>query len=392
MMKTDFDQNINRFNTDSYKWDIKENELPMWVADMDFKTAPEIIDDLKTRVEHGVFGYTSINENWSQSIQNWWIKRHQFKFEKEWMIFSTGVVAAVTTAVQRLTNVGDNVVIQTPTFNVFYNSILNHGRRVLENPLKYDGLSYSIDFEDLEKKLALETTSLIILSNPQNPSGNIWSKDDLKRIGDLSVKYNVVVLSDEIHCDLCDPGYEYIPYASVSENCLNNSVTCVAASKTFNLAGLQSAAVIIANPKLKVVMERGLNSNEVAEPNAFAAYSTVSAFTKGEAWLEELRVYLHENKRVIYSFIKEHCASLKVVESHATYLVWIDISELGVDAEEFTEFIRVETGLIISAGNHYGGNGSSFIRMNAATSRDRINDGLNRLKKAVDLYKNRKEV
>ena len=392
MMKTDFDQNINRFNTDSYKWDIKENELPMWVADMDFKTAPEIIDDLKTRVEHGVFGYTSINENWSQSFQNWWIKRHQFKFEKEWMIFSTGVVAAVTTAVQRLTNVGDNVVIQTPTFNVFYNSILNHGRRVLENPLKYDGLSYSIDFEDLEKKLALETTSLIILSNPQNPSGNIWSKDDLKRIGDLSVKYNVVVLSDEIHCDLCDPGYEYIPYASVSENCLNNSVTCVAASKTFNLAGLQSAAVIVANPKLYSIMERGLNSNEVAEPNAFAAYSTVSAFTKGEAWLEELRVYLKDNKQLIYDFIKENCSQLKVVESHATYLVWIDISELGVDAEVFAEFIRKETGLIVSAGNHYGGNGSSFIRMNAATSRDRINDGLIRLKKAADLYKNRKEV
>ncbi len=392
MIKTNFDQKINRFNTDSYKWDIKEHELPMWVADMDFKTAPEIIEDLKQRVEHGVFGYTSINENWSESIQNWWIKRHQFKFEKDWMIFSTGVVAAITTAVQRLTNVGDNVLIQTPTFNVFYNSIINHGRHVLENQLKYDGSSYSIDFDDLEEKLSLDTTRLMILCNPQNPSGNIWSKEDLKRIGDLSVKHNVVVLSDEIHCDLCDPGYEYIPFASVSDNCLTNSVTCVAASKTFNLAGLQSAAVIVANPKLKAIMERGLNSNEVAEPNAFAAYSTVSAFTKGETWLEELRIYLQENKQIIYNFIKEQIPLLKVVESHATYLVWIDISKLEVDAEVLAEFIREETGLIISAGNHYGGNGSSFIRMNAATNRDRVMDGLNRLKKSIDLYKEREDV
>lgn len=383
-MKYNFDENTNRFDSDSYKWDITPSELPMWVADMDFKTAPEIIEDLKARVDHGVFGYTGIHEKWSESIQTWWERRHHFRFEKDWMIFSTGVVASITTAVQRLTNVGDNVVIQTPTFNVFYNSILNHGRHVLENPLKYNGSLYSIDFEDLELKLAKENTSLMILCNPQNPSGNIWTKDDLKQIGDLCEKYKVVVLSDEIHCDLCDPGFEYIPFASVSNNCLNNSVICISASKTFNLAGLQSSAVIVANPHLRAIMNRGLNSNEVAEPNAFATLSTTSAFTKGEDYLEALRVYLFENKKFIYSFIKENCPKLKAIESHATYLVWIDISSLNIHSDDFVDFMRKQTGLILSSGSHYGGNGSSFVRMNSATSLDRVKDGLSRFKIAYD--------
>lgn len=383
-MTNKFDETINRLNTDSMKWDVKKDQLAMWVADMDFKCAPEIIEALSNRVNHGLFGYSVVTDDYFQSIQDWWVRRHHVHYEKSWMIFTTGVVAAITTAVQRLTNIGDNVLIQTPTFNVFYNSILNHGRHVLENQLIYDGHSYSIDFDDLELKLSNPQTKLMILCNPQNPSGTIWTKLDLEKIGTLAQKYNVIVLSDEIHCDLCDPGFEYIPYASVSETCLNHSVTCVSASKAFNLAGLQSAAVIIANLYLREIMERGLNSNEVAEPNVFAPLATIAAFNKSEKWLEDVRVYIKENKEIVYTFIEENCPLLSVVKSQATYLVWIDISRLLVSSTKLTQFIMDQSGLIVSDGTHYGGNGSQFIRLNSACSKERLRDGLERLKLSYD--------
>lgn len=382
----DFDRSNNRRNTNSLKWDVDENELPMWVADMDFQTAPVVIDALNKRVQSGIFGYSVIPDAWKEAIQNWWSKRHLFSIEKDWLIFCTGVVPAITCAVKRLTNVGDNVLVQTPVYDIFFHSIENHGRHVVENKLNYDGEKYKIDFDDLEEKLSHPLTTMMILCNPHNPIGHIWSREDLMKIGDLCFKHHVIVVSDEIHCDLTNPGYEYIPFASVSENCANNSMTCVAVSKAFNLAGLHSAAVIIPEEFLRQKMERGLNADEIAEPNAFAIEATIAAFTEGEEWLDELKIYLDNNKKMVAEFLEEEIPNVKMVSSHATYLIWLDCKRVLGDATELCRFIRAKTGLYLSDGSKYRGNGYQFIRMNIACPANQLEDGLKRLKKGVQDY------
>ena len=284
-MTYDFDTVISRKNTSSLKWNVKENELPMWVADMDFQTAPEIIRALKARTEHGIFGYSEVEDDWYKAYISWWSRRHGLKIEKDWLVFCTGVIPAISSSVRKLTTPNENVVIQTPVYNIFFNSIINNGCRPLENALIYENGEYRMDFEDLEMKLSDPQTTLMLLCNPQNPTGKIWDFKTLKTVGDLCAKYNVTVISDEIHCDLVAPGKEYIPFASVSENCKNNSITCIAPTKAFNIAGLNTAAVCIPNKELRHKIWRALNTDEVAEPNAFAVGAAVAAFTEGEAWL-----------------------------------------------------------------------------------------------------------
>lgn len=381
-----FDATVNRRHTNSTKWDVGENELPMWVADMDFKTAPAVINALNKKVQTGVFGYTNIPEEWKDAIQNWWKRRHDIVFEKDWIIFCTGVVPAITTAVKRLTNVGDNVVVQTPAYNIFFNSIVNHGRHALENPLAYDGECYQMDFADLEEKLAHPLTTMMILCNPQNPTGNIWTPEDLKKVGELCQKHHVVVVSDEIHCDITDKGYNYTPFASASQVCATNSVTCISASKAFNLAGLQSAAVVIPDEALRNKMERGLNSGEVAEPNVFATEAVIAAFNDGEKWLDELREYIFMNKRIVKAFIEKELPQVKIIEAKATYLIWLDFGNAYEDVSGLCSFIREKTGLYLSHGSQYRGNGSQFIRMNVACPSSRVQDGLKRLKRALEMY------
>lgn len=385
-MKYNFDKLTDRRGVGSLKWDVPERELPMWVADMDFETAPEIIEALKKRVEHGIFGYSVITDDWYEAYQSWWERKHGLHSEKDWFIFCTGVVPAISSAVRKLTTVGENVLVQTPVYNIFFNSIRNNGRNILESPLVYDGKEYSIDFEDLEEKLANPQTSLMLLCNPHNPVGKIWDKETLARIGELCAKHNVLVLSDEIHCDLTDPGCEYVPFASVSEVCRNNSVTCMAPTKTFNIAGLQTAAVMVPNPLVRHRLNRGLNTDEVAEPNVFAIGAAVAAFNQGEAWLEELREYLAENKRVVRKYIAENVPGIKVVPSQATYLLWLDCSEITEDATVLTEFIREDSGLYLTEGVEYGACGQPFIRMNPACPRERLMDGLERLKVSVEKF------
>lgn len=385
-MKYDFSLMTNRYNTNSLKWDVKENELPMWVADMDFKTAPEIIEAINNRVSHGVFGYTIVPDEFFNAIAQWWDKRHHFQINKEWMMFCTGVVPAISSILRKLTTVGENVLIQSPVYNIFYNSILNNGRNVLSSDLVYDGKEYHIDFDDLEKKLSLPQTTMMILCNPHNPIGKIWDRDTLERIGELCYKHGVLVLSDEIHCDIVMPWNEYIPFASISEKCLMNSITCIAPTKAFNLAGLQTACIVVPNEKLRYKVNRGINTDEVAEPNSFATTATISAFTKGEAWLDELREYIEENKNISYQYISERIPDLYVVPSHATYLLWIDCSKICSSSVELTNFIREKTGLYVSDGEEYGSNGTTFIRMNIACPRERLLDGLSRLEKGIKLY------
>lgn len=378
-----FDKIINRRNSGSLKWDVGENELPMWVADMDFETAPCITQAMVNRAAKGDFGYQIVPDAWYDAIINWWCARHDLIIEKNWLCFTTGVVPAISCLVKRLTNVGDNVVVLTPVYNIFFNSIENGGRRVLECPLKYEHYAYSIDFTDLESKLAHPNTTLLILCNPHNPVGKVWSATELATIGKLCKKYGVTVISDEIHCDLTEPNVSYIPFASVSTTCRDISVTAISASKAFSIPGLQSAAVFVPNKHLRNIVVRGLNSDEVAEPNAFACDATIAAFTKGGDWLDEVRKYISYRRGEVSRYLQEYIPQLKPIEQNATYLLWVDCSEITDDAACLCDFIRKETGLYLNCGNQYRGNGNCFVRINVACPRKTLQDGLRRLSIAI---------
>ena len=382
-----FDRPVDRRNTGSLKWDVAEGELPMWVADMDFRTAPAVREAIRARAEHGVFGYSIVPEAWYQAYISWWGVRHGFTMERDWLIFCTGVVPAISSMVRKLTTPAEKVLLMTPVYNIFFNSILNNGRQALESRLVYDGTEYRIDFEDLERKLADPQTTLMLLCNPHNPIGKIWDRETLERIGALCRKHHVVVISDEIHCDLTAPGRDYVPFASVSEDCRDNSITCIAPTKAFNIAGLQTAAVCVPNPVLRHKVWRGLNTDEVAEPNAFAVDAAIAAFTKGGDWLDALRAYLEDNKTLVKDFVRRELPGLHVVPSEATYLLWVNLGSGETSAEDAAEFIRKKTGLYLSAGNPFGGDGGCFLRLNAACPRSVLVDGLSRLKEGIEAWK-----
>ena len=382
-MRYNFDEVPSRRNTGSLKWDVGENELPMWVADMDFRTAPEVTEEISRIAGRGVFGYSVVPDEWYEAYIHHWESLHGFKMKKEGLCFVTGVVPLISSAVRKLTAPAEKVIIQTPSYNIFFNSVINNGRRVLENPLKYDSGRYEMDFYDLEEKLRDPETSLMILCNPQNPTGNIWSRETLSRIGDLCKKYSVTVISDEIHCDITEPGKGYIPFASVSDVCADISVTAIAPTKAFNLAGIQTAAFYAGNENLFNKMRRAVNTDEVAEPNVFAVGAAEAAFSKGREWLLQLREYISANKKAVREFVNRNIPEITVTESEATYLVWMDCSYFTDDSVALCEAIREKTGLYLSEGKEYGGNGRYFLRLNTACPRVRLDDGLSRLETAL---------
>lgn len=386
-LKYDFDTVNDRQNTNSLKWSVNDSELPMWVADMDFKTAPAVTEAILDRAKHGIFGYNIVPDEWYFAYMNRWKSRYNFEIKKEWLIFCTGVVPAVSSIVRKLTTPAENVLLLTPVYNIFFNSIVNNGRNVLECRLKYDGERYEIDFDDLENKLSNPQTTMMIFCNPHNPIGKIWSKETLKKVGGLCKKHNVIVVSDEIHCDLTKTGKTYTPFASASEECKMNSITCISPTKSFNLAGLQTAAVMIPNEYLRNKVNRGLNTDEAAEPNCFAVQAVTAAYGLGGEWLDELRKYLDENRILVSDFIKAELPMLKLVKSEATYLLWLDCSSICKNSIELAEHIRKKTGLFLSDGAQYGLGGEQFLRLNIACPKAVLKDGLNRLKKAILMIK-----
>jgi cystathionine beta-lyase len=384
--QSQFDVLLDRRNTNSLKWDVAENELPLWVADMDFATAPAVTQAILQKAQLGIFGYQIVPDVWYNAYIGWWQRRHNLTMQKEWLCFCTGVIPAITSCVKRLTNVGDNVVLQTPVYNIFFHSVKNTGRHVLENELVYENGAYTINFDDLEKKLSLPTTTLLIICNPHNPVGTILTKEQLARMGSLCKKYGVTALVDEIHCDITEPNTQYVPFLSVSEECKECGVICISASKAFNLAGLQSAAVCVPNEQIRNKVVRGLNSDEVAEPNAFAVEATVAAFTQGEEWLDELRVYISQNRKLVADFLQKNLPDLKLVKQNATYLLWIDCSAITDNTTDLCKYIRKTTGLYITAGAQYHGNGKQFVRINVACPRARLSQALTRFHQAVISY------
>ncbi|RYN13703.1 bifunctional beta-cystathionase/maltose regulonrepressor [Bifidobacterium animalis subsp. animalis] len=387
-----FDSPVDRTGIFSMKWDVADGELPMWVADMDFRTAPAISEALAERVGNGTFGYTDVPREWNEAVADWWLRRYGVTVDPEHVVFTTGVIPAISSLVRSLTNVAEKVVLQPPVYNIFTNSIVNNGRRVLNNPLRYEHGVYSMDFEDLERKLADPLTRLMILCNPQNPSGNVWSDGDLARVGELCAKHHVTVVSDEVHGDIVRPGVTHMPFAAVNE--LNRSicVTCSSPSKAFNVAGLQSAYFICDDDGLRARAVRGVNTDEVAEPNDFAVFSTIAAYTDGGAWLDDLCRVVQRNKDYVSAQLDEHAHDmLHMVASDSTYLAWIDCSGLldrvgDADAERFCGFLRSHTGLVLSYGGIYGENGSRFVRMNLGTRADLVIDGTARLLAGAAAY------
>lgn len=388
-MKYDFDKIVDRKNTGSLKW--SENcEIPLWVADMDFEAAPAIRAAIEKRAAHGVFGYNVLTDDWYDSIIGWWKRRHDFAIPKDNLVFCTGVVPAISSSVRRLTAHNEKVVLITPVYNIFFNSVLNSGRRVSESRLICEKGGYRLNIDDLEKKFADKETTLAILCNPHNPVGKIWTKEELAYIGKLSEKYSVTVISDEIHCDIVTPGKKYVPYASVSDECAKNSITCISATKAFNMAGLQCAAVYSLNDKLLARVNRALNTDEVAEPNSFAVGATVAAFNDSEDWLDEMCAYTSENKAFVKEFLLKNIPEIKYVDSDATYLCWLDCTDFTGEnkrfesSKELVNYINKESGVLLSEGGQFGAGGQGFLRLNAACPKSVLTEGLERIKKVFD--------
>lgn len=385
-MKYDFDKITQRRGTNSYKWDSTDDKevLPMWVADMDFPTAPCIINALKKRVEHGIFGYTRVPEEYYDAVISWFSRRHHWKPRREWFIYTSGVVPALSAVIKALTNVGDKVLTLTPVYNCFFSSIRNNGCELDSCALRYEDNTFSIDYEDLERRAADPKTTLMLLCNPHNPSGRVWTREELRRIGDICIKNNVVVVADEIHCELVHPGFTYTPFASVSEEFQKHSVTCVAPSKAFNIAGLQIANIIVENDKWRQRIDKAININEVCDVNPFGVIATIAAYNEGEEWLNQLLQYIHGNYLFFKDYCEEHLPQLPVAPLEGTYLAWMDCRSLGIPSEELEEELMKEAKLWLNAGSMYGKEGEGFMRWNLACPQQLVKEGLERFSQFVD--------
>jgi len=385
-MKYDFNKINNRRNTNSVKWNVKDNELPMWVADMDIQTVPEVIDAMHADVDRGIFGYQYVPEEYYRAVASWYKKEHNFEPEIDWLVFSTGVMPSVGSILRHLTDVGDNVLLQEPNYNSFYQAITNNGHHVLNSELEYNNFKYEINWRDLETKLSDPLTTAMIVCNPHNPTGYIWDRATLTKIGKLALKHGVLIISDEIHGDLTMPGYDYVPFASLDPEIANNSISLVSPSKTFNLAVLHASTMIIPNKDLRYKATRAVSVDGSNEPGVLAIDASIAAYTKGNEWLHELREYIDENRKYLEDYIKENIPEIKVLPSHATYLAWIDCSKITDKSDEFNQFLRDETGLYLAEGTKYKGNGNKFLRFNLATPKTNVIDGSHRLKRGIDKF------
>ncbi len=375
-MKYNFDQLSQRRYTNSIKWDVQDHELPMWVADMDFLVLPEIKQAIINAANRDSYGYTFPTDNFFKAYQRWWDKLHHIKLDINDMVFVTGIVAALDSMVNHLTNKSDAILLLSPSYNGFFSAVNNNARKLVTSNLVYEGEQFIIDYDDVEKKIIENNVKLTIFCNPHNPTGKIWSKDEIRRFYDICKKHHVIMISDEIHCDIVDPGYEYTPALTVNDEI----ITCLAPSKVFNLAGIHSAVIVSKNPDLKKQLQAMFYHDDIGEPNYFVEPITIAAYTYGEQYVDELNQYLLRNKQYVNEFFKKELPHIKVTSGHATYLLWIDISYYKMDSLTFMKQLREKTGLYINEGVHYGDNGDSYIRMNIATSLDNVKDGLNRLK------------
>lgn len=390
-MKYDFDTIIERRDTFSYKWDssVECDVIPMWVADMDFRTAPTIVEALHKRVQHGIFGYTKVPDIYYDAVINWFERRHNWRMEKEWIIYTTGVVPALSAIIRALTNVGDKVLVQEPVYNCFFSSICNNGCEIISNNLQYRNNAYTIDFEDLNRKCADPNVKVLLLCNPHNPIGRVWTKEELLNIGDICLKNGVFVVADEIHCDLVYPGHTYKPFASISDAFLQNSATCTSPSKAFNLAGLQIANITIANKEVRTKVNKIININEVCDVNPFGVEGLIAAYNYGEEWLEDLIRYLHANYCFAKEFFETNLPHIPLIKPEGTYLLWANCSALAKPSQEITQTLLEKHKVWLNEGSLYGESGSDFVRINIACPREMLMVGLEQIFSYFDYGKSK---
>ena len=389
MAKYDFDKLTERRGTNSYKWDSPADAdvLPMWVADMDFEVAPAITKALQERVTQGIFGYTMVPDSYYEAIVGWFKRRHGWTLERDWILYTTGVVPAVSCALKALTLPGEKVLLQTPAYNCFFSSIANSGCQLAENELVYEGGTYHVDFDDFERKCADEKTTVFLLCNPHNPAGRVWKREELERMNDICLKHGVKVVADEIHCELVMPGFRFVPFASVSAACRDNCVVLNSPSKAFNIAGLQIANIICADAAVRRRIDRAVNINEVCDVNPFGVLALQAAYTAGEEWLDELNAYIHGNYELVKDFVAKEMPKLKVVRMEGTYLVWLDVMGLESTSDELTDKLLKEAKVMVNSGTMYGRRaGEGFIRLNIACPRARLLEGLKRMGRCLAEY------
>lgn len=378
-MKYDFDKTIDRRATNSYKWDsAPEGVLPMWVADMDFRTASAIIDALQKRVAHGIFGYTRVPDAYYDAVTSWFSRRHGWDIDREWIIYTSGVVPAVSAVIKALTVPGDKVIVQTPVYNCFFSSIRNNGCEIVSNPLRRTADTYEMDFDALERCAADPRAKVMLLCNPHNPAGRVWTPDELTRLGNICLRNGVTVVSDEIHCELVYQGFKYTPFASLSDAFLHRSVTCVSPSKAFNIAGLQIANIVAFDNDLRSRIDKAININEVCDVNPFGVAATIAAYNGGEEWLNQLVDYLHGNYEAMAEFCRRELPEFPITRLEGTYLVWMDCSSLGMPSDALEHALLEDARLWLNAGTMYGAEGEGYMRWNIACPRSVMLDGLNR--------------
>lgn len=381
-MTYDFDTIIPRRGTNSYKWDSAEASgvLPLWVADMDFHTAPAIVNALQQRVEHGIFGYTRVPDTYYEAVTNWFARRHHWTIQSEWIIYTSGVVPAVSAVIKALTIPGDKVLVQTPVYNCFFSSIRNNGCETVTNPLIYQSNTFIVDFDDLERKAADPKVKVMLLCNPHNPAGRVWTREELTRIGEICIRNGITVVSDEIHCELVFRRHKYTPFASLSEEFLRHSVTCLSPSKAFNIAGLQIANIVCADACTRSKIDKAININEVCDVNPFGVIATIAAYNEGEEWLLQLLDYLYRNYLSMLDFCRTYLPEFPVTVLEGTYLVWMDCRKLQIPSEILEHRLKDEVGLWLNAGTMYGAEGEGFMRWNIACPHAVLTEGLNRFR------------
>lgn len=383
-MEYDFSRPTERRGTDSYKWDSapETDIIPLWVADMDFETFPAITEALQRRVAHGIFGYTRVPEAYYEAVCNWFGKHHGWHINREDIIYTSGVVPAVSAVIKALTLPGDQVIVQGPVYNCFFSSIRNNGCETVSNSLIYnkEELRYEIDFDDLERKLAHERARLMLICNPHNPGGRVWTRDELTRVAELCHKYGVRVVSDEIHCELTLYDNEYVPFGSLPDELSHGSITCCSPSKAFNTAGLQIANIVCRDAEVRNRIDRAININEVCDVNPFGVIALQAAYSdEGYEWLTQLRAYISSNYDLLRERFARELPKCKVMRMEGTYLAWIDCSELHISSDEIEEMLMHENKVWVNAGSMYGTEGAAFIRINMACTSELLNEGITRI-------------
>ncbi len=386
--KFDFDKLVERRYSGSVKWEaVDDVTLPLWVADMDFEAAPAIRQALAKRVEHGVFGYTQVGDDYYDAIISWFSRRHHWNIQRPWIIYTTGVVPAVSCAIKAMTLPGEKVLVQTPVYNCFFSSISNQGCQMVENELVRQGDSYQIDWDDFERKCADEKTTVFLLCNPHNPVGRVWTADELARMGEICARHHVRVISDEIHCELMMPGQTFMPFAAVNDTNEANCVTLNSPTKSFNIAGLQIANIICKDDELRRRIDRVVNIFEVCDVNPFGPVALKAAYNESEDWLDALNSYIWDNYCYLKEFLQSELPQVRVARLEGTYLAWLDINALELTSDEATEKLRDEGKVLLSSGTLYGHRaGQGYLRLNLACPRTTLKQALIRIGRVLSQY------